>query len=313
MTNRTAILDDKEGAVLNALRLPGQTHIGYVNLQVSNLHRSLEFYSSLVGMKKAIDLGPTVVLSASGRAPYHIILTERPGARPKPPRTSGLYHIAIRYPNRRELAKVFRRLYNNNAEFQGFSDHLVSEAIYLADPDDNGVELYVDRPRVQWEVVSNQIQMATLPLNLESLLKELHEEDADTDPIDSRSDIGHVHLHVSDLRAAEEFYNRLLGFDVTQRSYPGALFLSAGGYHHHIGVNVWAGRGVPPPPDDAAGLLSFGISLPDPGSVKDLAERFEKEGTQFEIRNHQSLHTEVLRIKSPDALDIEFFSSENKQ
>jgi len=313
MTNRTAVLNDTKGDPVNDLRLPAQTHIGYVSLQVANLDRSLEFYSSLLGMKKAIDLGTTIVLSASGRAPYHILLTERQGARPKPPRTSGLYHVAIRYPSRRELAKVFRRLYHHNTEFQGFSDHLVSEAIYLADPDGNGVELYVDRPRVQWEVKGNQIQMATLPLNLESLVKELRDEDADTDPIDSKTDIGHVHLHVSDLQTADQFYNVLLGFDVTQRSYPGALFLSAGGYHHHIGANVWAGRGVPPPPDDAAGLLSVGIALPSGRSVRELAERFEKQGAQFELKDHEALQTEVLRIKSPDALDIEFFSSENKQ
>ena len=251
-----------EGSAVNDFRLPGQTHIGYVRLQVSNLKRSLHFYENLVGLKRAIHLGNTVVLSASGKAPYHVILTERPGARPKPARASGLYHVAIRFPNRRELAKVFRRLYAHDTEFQGFSDHLVSEAIYLADPDENGIELYVDRPRAQWVMQEDQVQMATLPLNLDSLLGELREGDSDADPIDSNTDIGHVHLHVSDLHAADEFYNGLLGFDVTQRSYPGALFLSAGGYHHHIGANTWAGRGVPPPPNDAVGLLAFGFLSP---------------------------------------------------
>ncbi len=298
-----------EGYPVNDFRLPDQTHIGYVHLQVSNLKRSLHFYENLLGLKRAIDRGNTVVLSASGKAPYHVILTERPGARPKPAKASGLYHVAIRFPNRRELAKVFRRLYAHDTEFQGFSDHLVSEAIYLADPDENGIELYVDRPRAQWVMQENQVQMATLPLNLDSLLGELREGDTDADPIDSNTDIGHVHLHVSDLHAADEFYNGLLGFDVTQRSYPGALFLSAGGYHHHIGVNTWAGRGVPPPPGDAVGLLSFGISLPDQQSVKMIAQQFEAHGTPFEMKQHELLHTEVLRVKSPDALAIEFFSN----
>ena len=287
--------------------LPDQTHIGYVHLQVSNLKRSLHFYETLVGLKKAIDLGDTVVLSASGKAPYHIMLTELPGARPKPARSSGLYHVAIRFPSRRELAKVFRRLYAHDTVFQGFSDHLVSEAIYLADPDENGVELYVDRPRSQWVMDEDQVQMATLPLNLEALLNELHEEDSDADPIDSNTDIGHIHLHVSDLHAADEFYSGLLGFDVTQRSYPGALFLSAGGYHHHIGVNTWAGRGVPPPPHDAVGLLSFGISVPGRQSMNSIAEQFDEHGVQFEIKQHEVFHIEVLRVKSPDTLAIEFF------
>jgi catechol 2,3-dioxygenase len=298
-----------EGYTVNDFRLPGLTHIGYVHLQVSNLKRSLHFYETLVGLKRAIDLGDTVVLSASGKAPYHIMLTELPGARPKPARSSGLYHVAIRFPSRRELAKVFRRLYAHDTAFQGFSDHLVSEAIYLADPDENGVELYADRSRAQWVMQENQVQMATLHLNLDSLLGELREGDSGADPIDSNTDIGHVHLHVSDLHAAGEFYNGLIGFDVTQRSYPGALFLSAGGYHHHIGVNTWAGWGVPPPPRDAVGLLSFGISIPDQQSMNSIAKHFEQHGTQFEIKQHEVLHTEVLQVKSPDTMSVEFFKN----
>ncbi|MGA9407483.1 MAG: VOC family protein [Bacteroidota bacterium] len=290
---------------MNDFRLPDQTHIGYVHLQVSNLERSLGFYETLVGMKRAIDAGSTVVLSASGKSPYHILLTEYPGARPKPARSTGLYHVAIRFPNRRELAKVFRRLYLNNTSFQGFSDHLVSEAIYLADPDGNGVELYADRPRAEWKMEEDQVQMATLPLDMQSLLGELTEGDADI--IDSNTDIGHVHLHVSDLHAADEFYHRLLGFDVTQRSYPGALFLSAGGYHHHIGVNTWAGRGVPSPPSDSAGLLSFGIYVPDQQAMQNIAQRLEEYGAGFEIQQHDVLHHEILRVKSPDNMSIEFF------
>jgi len=297
-----------ESDPMNDFRLPGKTHIGYVHLKVSDLNRSLRFYETLLGLKRAIDLEGTMVLSASGKSPYLVLLTEHPGARPKPERSSGLYHVAIRFPNRRELAKAFRRLYAHNAAFHGFADHLVSEAIYLADPDGNGIELYVDRPRKEWVMQENQIQMATLPLDVDNLLSELREDDSETDAIDSNTDIGHVHLNVSDLHAAGEFYHLLLGFDITQRSYPGALFLSAGGYHHHIGVNTWAGRGVPPPPSDAAGLLSFGISLPDQQAVNTIAQKFEERGARFEIKKHEILDTEILRVKSPDATDVEFFS-----
>ncbi len=290
-------------------RLPDETRIGYVRLQVSNLERSLHFYESLMGMKRVRSAGSTSILSASGAAPYHILLSELQGALPKPAHSSGLYHVAYRFPHRRELAKVFHRMYARNVVFQGFSDHLVSEAIYLADPDENGVELYSDRPRAEWTRRDNQIEMATQPLDLDSLVAELGKGNAGDTDIDPNSDVGHVHLHVSDLGSSEEFYHGLLGFDVTQRSYPGALFLSAGGYHHHIGVNVWAGRGAPPPPPEAAGLLGVGIYVPDQKTIETLARRFREAGVDSTIRKDEVLGTELLRVLSPDKLPIEFFTN----
>ncbi len=291
---------------MNDFRLPDGTHIGYVHLQISDMKRSLHFYETLLGMKRVGDVGG--VLSASGRSPYHILLTEYRGARPKPARSAGLYHIAIRYPNRRALAKAFRRLYEHQVDFQGFSDHLVSEAIYLADPDGNGIELYVDRPRELWKINQGQIEMATRQLDIESLMSELSEKDDDATGIDPNTDIGHVHVHVSDLQKAEDFYHRVLGFDVTQRSYPGALFLSAGGYHHHIGVNIWAGQGAPPAPSDAAGLLSFGIEIPNRETINILTKRFTDNGIPFETKVHGGLYDNIVSVKSPDALVLEFFS-----
>lgn len=293
-------------------RLPEETHIGYVRLQVSNLERSLHFYESLMGMKRVRTAGTSCILSASGTSPYHILLSELPGALPKPTRSSGLYHVAYRFPHRRELAKVFHRMYTRNAVFQGFSDHLVSEAIYLADPDENGVELYSDRPRAEWTRRDDQIEMATQPLDLDNLVAELGDSKAGETDIDPNSDVGHVHLHVSDLKTSEEFYHGLLGFDVTQRSYPGALFLSAGGYHHHIGVNVWAGRGVPPPPPEAAGLLAVGIDVPDQKTIETLAQRFRDAGIDYTIRKDELLGTDLLRVLSPDKLPIEFFTNSEK-
>ncbi len=233
--------------------LPAEAHIGQVHLQVSDLARALAFYSSLLGFRQAGKAGGSVLLSATGRAPCHIVLTEIPDARRKPARTTGLYHVALRYPSRLALARAFRRLVDYDWPFQGFADHLVSEALYLADPDGNGLELYVDRPRDQWQRRNGQLEMATDPLDVNALLAEA---DADATPwtgVYPETDVGHVHLHVSDLTRAEAFYSDLLGLDVTQRGYPGALFLSAGGYHHHLGVNVWAGAGAPPPPLEAAG------------------------------------------------------------
>ncbi len=267
---------------MNTFRLPAATQIGHAHLQVSDLQRALNFYKELAGFKEVSRNNETAVLSATGKFPAHILLTARTDAKPKPPRTTGLYHIAIRFPNRRELARVFRRLIEQGWPFQGFADHLVSEALYLADPDNNGVELYVDRPREQWRWRNGALEMATDPLDVDDLLREAGKDSAPWQGVHPGTDIGHVHLHVSDLQKAEAFYHGVLGFDITQRSYPGALFISAGGYHHHVGLNIWAGKGAPPPPPEAVGLLSFSISIPDLEMMKILEDRFRSAGLSFE-------------------------------
>jgi catechol 2,3-dioxygenase len=265
----------------NIFQLPADTQIGYVHLQVSKLDRALSFYRDLLGFKAIARDGESAALSSTGALPAHILLTARVNAKPKPPHTTGLYHIAIRFPNRRELANGFRRLLKQEWPFQGFSDHGVSEALYLADPDGNGVELYTDRPREQWNWQNGAVTMFTKPLDIENLLGEADENDEHFQ-IHPQTDIGHVHLHVSDLKKAEAFYHELLGLDVTQRSYPGALFLSAGGYHHHLGANIWAGQGAPPPPHDAAGLLSFSVTVPDQHTIDTLRMRFTGAGISLE-------------------------------
>ena len=178
-----------------------------------------------------------------------------------------------------------KRLADQRWTFQGFSDHLVSEAIYLADPDENGIELYCDRPKEQWKLMNGQIVMATEPLDVDNLMEELGKPEQPGDKQLSAIDIGHVHLHVADLAQVENFYHQMLGFDITQRSYPGALFLSAGGYHHHIGTNIWAGKGAPAPPKNAVGLLSFRISVPDRYTVEIIRNRLEHSGVETTIKN----------------------------
>ncbi|MDQ3022209.1 MAG: hypothetical protein M3R36_16800 [Bacteroidota bacterium] len=155
--------------------------------------------------------------------------------------TTGLFHLALRFPNRIELARVFLRLFDNKLKFQGFSDHLVSEAIYLTDPDGNGVELYADKPRELWEWKMGEVQMDTLPLDLSKITGELDDKEV-WNGIHPDTDLGHIHLNVSDLFQAEKIYNDIIGFNVTNSSYPGAKFFSAGGYHHHIGTNTWQTR-----------------------------------------------------------------------
>lgn len=257
-------------------QLPQETHIGYVHLQVRDLGHSLAFYRDLLGFREIEREGSTVLLSATGSPPPALVLTERPGARPRPPRTTGLYHVAIRLPTRRDLARVFRRLFEHEWPFQGFSDHGVSEALYLSDPDGNGLELYRDRPRAQWPWRQGRLAMVTKPLDVEDLLRE-----ATADPWDglpAGTDIGHIHLHVADLEEAEAFYSGILGLTVTQRDYPGARFFAAGGYHHHIGTNTWAGRGAPPPPPDVVGLRAFTLVVPDEGAWVGIRERARAAG-----------------------------------
>lgn len=268
--------------------LPAAAHIGYAHLQVADLERAFAFYADLLGLRVVSRNGSRVALSATGQAPNLIELTERPGARRKPRRTAGLYHVAIRLPSRAALARVVRHLVENHYPILGASDHLVSEALYLDDPDGNGLELYRDRPRNQWKMIDGSVAMSTDPLNVQALLDEGLADNVPWDGIDPATDIGHVHLHVPNLARAEEFYVNTLGFDVMQRSYPGALFVAAGGYHHHLGLNIWAGDNAPPPPDDAVGLLAFSVDIPGDG-WNAVVERLHSKGIPTETRGNGSL------------------------
>ncbi len=252
---------------------------GYVHLTVADLARVRAFYAGVLGFREAWSEGTTVFLSASGRYPFHVALTPARRAMPASRRTAGLYHAAFLLPGRRALACVLRRLMAAGVQLDGASDHRVSEALYLRDPEGNGVELYADRPRDRWPRGRDQILMTTEPLDLHSLLSEAGGEEAGVDP---GTRLGHVHLRVSDLGRAEAFYHGILGFDVTLRGYPGALFLSAGGYHHHLGVNIWGGQGLPPSDPEAPGLRYFSISLPTPHELARLVRRAEEAVVRIE-------------------------------
>lgn len=250
------------------------TRLGPVLLTVADLERSLAFYGAVLGFRVRDRREDLAVLTADGAAPV-VVLAALPGARPQPRRTTGLYHFAVLFPTRRELARALARLVQARYPLQGASDHLVSEALYLADPDGHGIELYADRPRQQWPTTARGVAMATAPLDLDGLLAELDAPSAATGGVPPQTCIGHVHLRVADLGQAEAFYHGRLGFAVTQRDYPGALFLSAGGYHHHIGANVWGSQGAPPPPRDALSLRAFTIVLPDVAALDAVLRRLD--------------------------------------
>ena len=239
------------------MTLPSEAHIGQVSLTVSDLDRSLAFYQDVLGFGETTRNGRTVSLAPEGGRVL-IELHERKDAVAKPRRSAGLYHFAILVPSRAALGRSLRRLAEKRWPMSGAADHLVSEALYLNDPDGLGIEIYRDRPRDQWRVVDGELAMSTDPLDLQAI----HDEPGAEKPwrgLDAGTIMGHVHLHVPHLDTAEAFYCGRIGFEPIVRRYPGALFVAAGGYHHHLGLNTWAGVGAPPPPEHAVGLRGFTI------------------------------------------------------
>ncbi len=252
---------------------PG-TAIGAVHLTISDLRRSVRFYETHLGFTVHRRDDRSAWLGAG--AADLLILTQCETA-PRVRGTTGLYHFAILVPSRADLARSLRRLVATDTIMQGAADHGVSEALYLADEDGIGIEIYRDRPRDQWPMASGRLRMGADPLDLEALLEEAGRADSAAG-LPQGTVIGHVHLHVSTLDEAQTFYVDLLGFELTQRYGPSALFVAAGGYHHHIGLNTWAGVGAPPPPPGAIGLKHFEVAFPGSGAREGVVSRLNAAG-----------------------------------
>ena len=241
-------------------RLPDATRLGPVQLQVGDLARSLPWYEGILGLEVLERGATTAVLGTHGERRTLAVLHQNPAARASHPRARlGLYHYAILLPHRAALGRFLRHV-GETGERVGAGDHLVSEAFYLHDPDGLGIEVYADRPRETWRRVGRELMIATDPVDVESVLAEAG--DGTWMGMPGGTVIGHVHLHVGDLGAADAFYAQGLGLDRTTWSYPGALFLGAGGYHHHLGTNTWAGPGAEPPAADDARLLEWTVQVP---------------------------------------------------
>lgn len=247
--------------------------MGTVALTVSDLDRAIPFYTESLGFKLHDRSGSVARLGT--KASDLLALVGKPGAA-KSRGTTGLYHFAVLVPSRPDLAHALHHMIEGRVQLTGMSDHLVSESLYLSDPDGNGIEIYRDRPREEWPIVDGQLRMATDPLDAESLLEESGPGDAPWTGLPSGTRIGHVHLHVAHLADSERFYSKLLGFELRQRFGRSALFLAAGGYHHHIGLNTWAGVGASPPPPGAVGLRHFEVHLPDEGALTQLMARLRE-------------------------------------
>lgn len=274
-------------------------YVGHVHLCVTDIRESLHFYTEILGFQKHNESTNLAELTADGKTT--LITIEQPeGIRPKQPRRTGLYHYAILLPDRPALADVLKHLMKMNYALHGASDHLVSEAVYLADPDGNGIELYIDRPADQWTWRKGEVRMATERLDAEDLFKE---ETGAWTGMPAGTVIGHIHLHVSELAKIRRFYVEGLGFDVVNSQYGSqVLFISTGGYHHHIGLNTWAGEGAPAPAPDTAGLAYYTICLPQSmveqtiGQLKSIGATVREEAETW-FTEDPSGNTIMLRVE----------------
>jgi catechol 2,3-dioxygenase len=257
--------------------IPPDTSVGRVRVRVADLDALASFYERVVGLRSVERDGGIARLGPDGGEPL-VELVAAPDAPRAPSFSTGLFHLAILVPDRVELARSLARVAGAGWRLTGASDHLVSEALYLQDAEGNGIEIYTDRPREQWGHDRGEIRMATLPLDLENVLEELESSERQANGMPAATTIGHVHLRVADIPASEGFYNGSLGLDVMVRSYPGALFLAAGGYHHHLGVNTWQSQDAPPPPEGALGLDRYELVLPDASSRDAAADRLADSG-----------------------------------
>lgn len=256
-------------------RLPDDTHIDSVRLQVADLDRSIAYYKGVLGMHVLARTDGAAELGSADDRRALIRLVEKPDAQHVPRRgLLGLYHFAVLLPNRAALGRFVAHL-GEIGSYAGMSDHLVSEAVYLTDPDGLGIEVYADRSPDTWKTRDRQLEMSTKPLDVASVLAEAAGQKWDGMPAGTR--IGHVHFHVGNLDEAAQFYHAGLGMDKIVWSYPGALFMSAGGYHHHVATNTWA-SGASVASDDDARLLDWELVVPDSESVQAAAASIAAAG-----------------------------------
>ncbi|MCE9651704.1 MAG: VOC family protein [Nitrosarchaeum sp.] len=260
---------------MDVIPIDQNAKIGQVHLKVSDINHSLKFYKSFLGLKIVKQTDHAVFLSPNGKMPYLVALsTAKP---PNSTQRAGLYHFAILLPQRKDLADFLSHLlkHKNTIKIDGFSDHLVSEAIYIRDPDNIGIEIYRDRIPSEWKWIENQVVMSIEPLDMEGLLAESTKS---WNEFPSDTSIGHVHLHVSNLAKAKKFYSEVLGLSNTA-SMKGALFFAAGKYHHHIATNTWLGEDISQASTDFAGLDFFTIQF----STRDKLENMIKKLESYKI------------------------------
>ena len=253
-----------------------------VQIAVEDLDQSLSFYCDILGLVVLKRQGPTVHLSANGKDDL-IVLTglARQG---EIARSINLNHYAILLPTRYDLAHALHRLLITRYPLQGAYDHLISESLYLSDPEGNGIEIYVDRSRSEWPYDNGRLQISSDALDLDFLLAELGTGKIEWMGLDKETRIGHIHLQIPDLAQAQKFYHEIIGFDLIMQDGPGSLYLSAGGYHHHLGLNALKEYSEYPAPDRSAGLRAFEIALPGKNELTLVASRLQQHSIPFKKR-----------------------------
>ena len=280
------------------MTLSPETAMGAVHLTVSDLSRSLAYYREAIGLGVLAEEDGQARLGAGERE--LLVLVEEPGASPGTGYT-GLFHFALLVPQRHDLAHWLAHALRDQVRLAGLSDHFVSEAIYLRDPDGHGIEIYADRPREVWEGQVME-RMTSLPLDVESLLSVLPDPAAEPfDGLAAGTVMGHVHLKVASIPETVAFYRDVLGFELMAQLGPQAAFLAAGGYHHHLGANIWESAGAPPPPPGTAALRHATILLPSSDERDRVVDRLEGSGAQLEETEDGPL----VRDPSGNALVLE--------
>lgn len=254
--------------------LPDALRLGPVSIAVADVERSVAFYQRSIGLGVQHREAGRAELGTGGED--ILVLVQEPGAKP-PGHHAGLYHFALLHPSRQELARAARRLIDTATPLSGASDHGISEAIYLPDPDGNGIELAADRGRERWGDLRDPATIGPRPLDMESLLA----QDGGSDREGASPDlvVGHVHLHVGDVERGLSFYRDTIGFEVMTR-FPTAAFVAAGGYHHHLAFNTWRGVDVPPAPSGVAGLREWTVVLPEGDDLDQLRARLRARDVQ---------------------------------
>ncbi len=284
----------------SATSIDPATHVGLVALTVANLERSLAFYTDAIGFALLQRDEGEATLGVAGTPLLQ--LTELAGASPAPRRATGLYHFAILVPTRADLGRWLRHWLEAGYPLPGQGDHLVSEALYLSDPDANGIEIYRDRPRSEWTWDNGQVRMAVDPVDIVGVLEEGDRDGTPWTGMAPGTYVGHIHLQVGDIPQTLAFYSGVLGFDVVAQM-PDALFVSAGGYHHHVGLNTWHSRGAGPAPAGTAGLRSYTLDLPTEEARAAVVARLDIAGIAHETRDgsvvvqdpwHNTIHLRVV-------------------
>lgn len=252
-------------------------YTGAVYLNVLDLDAMKAFYTDIIGFRVLSEADGRAELTADGKTPL-LVLENREGLHPKRPNRAGLYHFAILLPSREDLGAAILHFIQKGVRL-GASDHYVSEALYLNDPEGNGIEVYRDRPADEWNWNDGQVDMATVALDGDAVVRSAQEAGRTWNGLPEQTIMGHVHLHVSDLAETKRFYGEGLGFEVVT-NYPGALFMSTARYHHHLGLNIWNGEGIPAQEKDSAGLKAYTLVFPDSEAVLKAAQQLRAIGAE---------------------------------